>query len=332
MLNEPETQPMRRLQTANPFPAPSYAAQAPDVALFLKRLEPDRRLLHRQPRRRTLGLVAAVALAACASFLLSVRGGGSDAQAAAKVLRQAAANVSGGAPTLGVGQYYYTRVVISFPSATKADCLIARSGVQESWVAQDETGWVRGAIAPAQFSSAAERKRCLASGVPGQFAGRRFDGAVEGSTNPILGPPTISYEAFRALPLDVHQLSRAVSRLAAQGDQSATATPVATLAAVSDLLEAWPASARLRASLFRVAAETPGLRLVGPTRDATGRVGVAVEARLVAGQASYAVQLVVDPKTGELLERRLVTTHGGSSTVESTTWTRTAIVSSAPGG
>jgi hypothetical protein len=329
MLN-PESQAMQRLQGANPFPAPDYAPDPPDVGVFLERLAPNSRPRYRHPPWRRVSVVAIVATAALAGLLLSTRGGSSDAEAAAKVLLRTASNVSGGSATLGTGEYYYTRVVIAFPSATKANCLIIRHGLQESWVARNETGWVRGAIAPAKFSSAAERTRCLKSGVPGEFAGRHFNGPLESGTEPILGPPTISYNAFRALPLNRAALSRAVARFAAADNQGGQATPVATLVAVSDLLEAWPGPPALRALLFRVAAETPGLHLVGPTRDATGRQGIAVEARLAAGQASYAVQLVVDPKTGELLERRLVTTRVGASTVESTTWTRAAVVSSAP--
>jgi hypothetical protein len=331
MLN-PESQAVQRLQVANPFPAPEYEPEPPDVGVFFEHVSRNPSPLYRQPRWRTVGVVAIVALTAVAGILLGTRGGSSDAEAAAKVLRRTASNVSGGSTTLGAGDYYYTRVVIAFPSATKANCLISRHGLQESWVARDETGWVRGAIAPAKFSSAAERKRCLTSGVAGEFAGRHFNGSLEGGTEAILGPPTLSYDAFRALPLDVAALSQAVARLAAASSQGGQTTPLATLVTVSDLLEDWPGPPRLRAALFRVAAQTPGLRLVGPTRDATGRAGIAVEARLEAGQTSYAVQLVVDPKTGELLERRLVTSRAGASTIESTTWTRTTVVSSAPRG
>jgi hypothetical protein len=331
MTHHHQEQMMRRLQAANPFPAPTHAAEAPDASRFLDQLDTRSSRVRWRVRRGGLAAVAALAFAVIGAFLLTSRGGDSDAQAAAKVLRQAATNVSGGDAVLKPGQFFYTRVVVSFPSAAKPNCLVERTALQETWLALDGTGWVRGALPPAHFSSASERRACLAGGVPGQFEGRRFNGPLEGSTDPLLGPPIISYDDFRALPVDVSGLSRAVARLAA-ASQGGTATPVATLGVVSDLLEAWPASARLRASLLKVAANTPGLHLVGNTTDPVGRAGVAVEARLEAGGASFAVQLIVDPGSGELLARRLVTTHGGSSTTESTTWTRSAVVASAPSG
>ncbi|WAL97629.1 CU044_5270 family protein [Streptomyces sp. Je 1-369] len=87
---------------------------------------------------------------------------------------------------------------------------------------------------------------------------------------------------------------------------------------VTIMLEDSPASPELRAALFRILADTPGMKLVGDVRDSKGRAGVAVEitqnswVRLGEGEnGGDAVTLrskdryIIAPDTGLLLE----TTH-----------------------
>ena len=66
---------------------------------------------------------------------------------------------------------------------------------------------------------------------------------------------------------------------------------------VGDLLRESPASPALRRALWQVAADIPGITLVGPVTDAAGRPGVAVQR---GGQ-----QYVLDPDDGRLLEESM---------------------------
>ncbi|MFF3641724.1 hypothetical protein [Streptomyces sp. NPDC002564] len=97
---------------------------------------------------------------------------------------------------------------------------------------------------------------------------------------------------------------------------------------VALLLEDSPAGPELRATLFRILADTPGVHLVGDVRDSRGRAGVAVE---ITRKSSYSTgsgkavtnrakdRYVVDPGTGLLLE----TTHkllGRTTPADRYTW------------
>ncbi|SEG48840.1 hypothetical protein SAMN05216223_105454 [Actinacidiphila yanglinensis] len=72
---------------------------------------------------------------------------------------------------------------------------------------------------------------------------------------------------------------------------------------VGDLL-ASPAPPRVRAALFRVAARLPGVHVVGPATDGSGRHGTAVER----GDGSVVIRYLIDP-TGRLLETVVTTKH-----------------------
>ncbi|MGW5860990.1 hypothetical protein ACWFRJ_02285 [Streptomyces sp. NPDC055239] len=98
---------------------------------------------------------------------------------------------------------------------------------------------------------------------------------------------------------------------------------------VAIMLEDSPASPELRATLFRILADTPGVKLIGDVEDSKGRPGVAFEIRR--STIGYATgpgkdvkyrttdRYIVDPDTGILLE----TTHKGEGKDVSTdryTW------------
>ncbi|QEU92076.1 hypothetical protein [Streptomyces kanamyceticus] len=80
------------------------------------------------------------------------------------------------------------------------------------------------------------------------------------------------------------------------------------------MLEDSPASPELRAALFRLLADTPGMKLIGDVRDSKGRAGVGVEITAEAGFSTgpgkgvkywTTDRYIVAPDTGLLLE----TTH-----------------------
>ncbi|MCX4782944.1 hypothetical protein [Streptomyces sp. NBC_01264] len=65
-----------------------------------------------------------------------------------------------------------------------------------------------------------------------------------------------------------------------------------------NLLCSAPLEPAVRGALFEVLADTPGITLVGPVKDAAGRTGTAVEMR----SDERAWRMVLDPATGMLLE------------------------------
>ncbi|MEU0806252.1 CU044_5270 family protein [Streptomyces sp. NPDC005970] len=64
------------------------------------------------------------------------------------------------------------------------------------------------------------------------------------------------------------------------------------------LLGQSPARPELRAALYRVLADLPGVEVTGPAEDITGRRGTALEWTT----DSTTVRLIINPKTGDLLE------------------------------
>ncbi|MGW5548497.1 CU044_5270 family protein, partial [Streptomyces sp. NPDC003998] len=77
----------------------------------------------------------------------------------------------------------------------------------------------------------------------------------------------------------------------------------AVFVTVGELL-ASPAPPKVRAALFRMAAQLPGVRVAGPATDSTGRHGTAVER----SDGTVVIRHLIDP-TGQLLETVVITVH-----------------------
>jgi hypothetical protein len=67
-----------------------------------------------------------------------------------------------------------------------------------------------------------------------------------------------------------------------------------------------PTSPRLRAALFRVLAELPGVKLLGRQRDRLGRGGIAVAVTPPGGPDRVREELLFDPATSNLLQTQTV--------------------------
>ncbi|MEU5951946.1 CU044_5270 family protein [Streptomyces sp. NPDC047525] len=98
---------------------------------------------------------------------------------------------------------------------------------------------------------------------------------------------------------------------------------------VTALLEDSPASPELRAALFQILADTPGVKLIGDVRDSKGRPGVAFEIRWSTigfstgpgKDVKYRMtdRYIVDPDTGFLLETTHKS-HGKGGSADRYTW------------
>ncbi|MFK4071672.1 CU044_5270 family protein [Streptomyces sp. NPDC029674] len=117
-----------------------------------------------------------------------------------------------------------------------------------------------------------------------------------------VGEKWLTWPALEKLPTDEKALAALFS-----------ADPESRSQQVAILLEDAPVGPELRAALFRILADTPGMKLIGDVRDSKGRAGVAVE---ITRKAWYSTgpgekvthrtkdRYVVDPRTGLLLETK----------------------------
>ncbi|MEY9849842.1 CU044_5270 family protein [Streptacidiphilus sp. MAP5-3] len=121
----------------------------------------------------------------------------------------------------------------------------------------------------------------------------REDKASAGPGQFSIGIRNLTWDQLDALPTDTAALRTLLEKFANPGqDHSEEVFTV-----IGDLLDS-PASPKLRSALYQVAADLPGVRLVGKATDATGRAGMAVER----ADGKLIVRYIIDPANGQLLE------------------------------
>ncbi|MFC1442856.1 CU044_5270 family protein [Streptacidiphilus sp. N1-10] len=114
-----------------------------------------------------------------------------------------------------------------------------------------------------------------------------------------VGPSSVDWEGLDRLPTDTDALRKL---LAADGSGRA-------FGQIALLLGESPAEPALRAALYRVLAQLPRVQLEGPAKDSVGRTGTAVA--FPTGDVTE--RLVIDPKTGLLLERMEIARTAGAA-------------------
>jgi hypothetical protein len=254
-----------------------------------------RHIRHSGPRRRRRLLVAVVALAAAAATaaLVGVGVHGDGNASAATALRHAAAVARRQAPPPPVapGHYVYSKSVQAF-MVVDGDKGWAALGpkVREVWLGR-RGGLLHETSGRPEFLSARDRERWLAAGRPQVNAPEATE--TIGPTPPL------------DLPTDPDALFGNL-REKAQGNANGVDAEMFTL--VGDALRETDASPALRASLYEVAARIPGVELLGPTTDRSGRRGVAVAHTNSRNHERY--ELIFDPKTSALLAEQTVELDG----------------------
>ncbi len=260
-----------------------------------------------RPRVTARRLVPALALAAViAAAVVILRSGGALAPqpaTAAGVLRASAAALDrlGGSRTLGPDDYFYTRIAASWRYAGfGAHPYVVRS-IQEEWLARDGHG----------------RSRYDVVGVSGAAADRSLpltrsqDRRLAPSARPFilatLSPPGIllSYAQLRRLPTQPTRLEATLNRIAANSHLNRLIPQRDYRFAILRGLAEAPTSAPVRAALYRLLAATPGIHLLGRTRDSIGRYGMAVAIDAQAIQ----LEMILDPSTGDLLQTSRTLLH-----------------------
>jgi hypothetical protein len=180
--------------------------------------------------------------------------------------------------------------------------VVVRS-VNEQWIARDGAGHDRERV----ISHSRGR------GGPGDPT-RSQDYALRATARPFLIFPapsiSLSYAQLRRLPSDPAGLGAVLDRITAhyrlaklfRSGQEQTVVKFAVLRYLAQT----PAPPGVRASLYRVLASTPGIRLVGRRADIVGRTGTAVAVTL---DGAIKFELIIDPSTGRLLQTSRTLLH-----------------------
>ncbi|WP_264349479.1 hypothetical protein [Streptomyces milbemycinicus] len=108
-----------------------------------------------------------------------------------------------------------------------------------------------------------------------------------------VGDRTLGWNQLDKLPTDPKALASLLPT-----PNSADGKAKSTFDNATALLGESPARPELRAALYRVLAGLPGVEVAGPAKDATGRTGTALEWTTDSGT----LRLIINPKTGDLLE------------------------------
>jgi hypothetical protein len=255
-------------------------------------------------RARRRFAIPALAVSAVALALLASVGVGRDpgtADAAAMVLRQAAQKL-GDAPAapLGAGQYWY----VESRGLTLSTGALADDGgsysalvttVHKLWIARDGSGRIVRTDADPQWLTPADRERWEAAGSPAIATGSGIDEPqAPGSMVFPFGGRSLTYAELRALPSDADLLAPMVEH-AAVGKSWSLAWQELDL--IAELLRNAPLSPQQGAALYEVASRLPGIELVGPTHDSTGRPGMGI----AVASNGFRQELVLDPASGRLL-------------------------------
>lgn len=290
---------IQRLADANPVPEErvegSHRSSAAEE--MLSRITEGRpRLLRRflLDRRSAAftvaatGLVVVVVLAATLLLL----GRGSAPATAAELLLRTAAIAGGREPALEEGAYVYSRSKsqhrITGSSAGEA-WSAALPAEEEIWVAPDGSGRIRTVFGPHRFFGDRDRVRWEAQGSP-PFA--------DGISDDTFPAGTLPYEDVEGLPT---QDARLLAYLRKQVASEDLPSDVAVFMRIAELLARGDAPSSVRATLFRVASQLPGIELAGGAVDPAGRPGVGVSLTFSDSGADVRVVMIFDDETSLLL-------------------------------
>lgn len=302
------------------------------------------------PRWRTrrarllMAAVSALVLATVAPILLLDGNEGGVQTAAAQVLRRVAAVAASQSPKApGPGQYLFTRskeahLELSFQEGPRVAARMQHRFKQhpdrgikqhawwyfvpeerEMWLGSKGSGRVREVSGKASLLSARQRAAWVAAGSP------RLPRAGRVSTKSFgkYGLGGLYFSRLSRLPTEPHRLRRWIeahrslgSGLTSAGTTSTGLPPLKSghapvFGAIGSLLGDTFARPKLRAALYRVASELPGVQLLGTVTDPVGRKGVGVA--YTDATHGERLELIFDPKTSTLLGERNVVTSSRRS-------------------
>jgi hypothetical protein len=285
-----------------------------------------RRHRHRPASRRALAVGAVAALAAVAAAVMALLpagdAGGPSPAAAAVLLHaaHAAAKQPATSPP-GPGQYVYTKSegvlgVTTVPDGGQQSYNTIVRYTRQQWIGTDGSGRILQVAGTPQLATSADRAAWIADGKPNLNDG-------SGNINTTFGPQQGGYVDLSNVPTDPAALKQLIEQRKLESGPSGDAE---TFAIIGDLLRDSYAPPAVRSALYEVAAELPGVQLIGATHDQLGRPGTAV------GYTSNGntQELIIDLQTSALLAEQTIDNKGtvvgwtaylSSGVVDSTTAT-----------
>lgn len=271
----------------------------------------------RRPRRRTVIAIAAAGLAIAIAVPIALPGGvtgGADPAAAAvlhRIALRAAKQPTEPAP--GPGQYLYTRSE-SFSTHLYVvgdgnTFLFSQPSTRESWIGPDGSGRLLGTSGGVTFSTDKDRRTWEAAGSPDLYENLTDDELFE--------PGGLYSPDYADLPGNPGQLLELIERREIDGIGGPN-NDWGTFVIIGDLLRETSLQPKVRAALYQIAAEIPGVELVGRVVDGAGRPGVAVAyTNRNHPEAPSRWEMIFDPMTAQLLGENEVLVADSTLDVES---------------
>ena len=183
--------------------------------------------------------------------------------------------------------------------------LLKKQTVQ-TWIAPDGSGQRTTTITSVEFPTDKDRQTWIDMGSPALEKGGRVVTASFGPTE------LTGHHDLSSLPRDTAGLAAAL-RIPSTGD--GTLDDGQVMGEIAKILSDANPDAGLRDALFRVLADLPGIRSVGPVQDPLGRTGEG----FVLPQGSTDREIVVDPSTSNVMAS--ITTDAGTGALRY--WTAT---------
>jgi hypothetical protein len=299
---------LRALRAGLPPIRPERRSAARGALLGRARAEAPGRGTHplSAPRRRRLGFVllgGPVAALAVALVILLAGGRAEVETAAARTLKRFATAAAAEAP-LGPGEYQLTRsksgsLDTFVEGRTSWSVFVPHE--EERWRALDGSGRLRSRTGRPRFLSAGQRRAWLAAGRPDLIPAR---GEV---SDEVLGTLGGRYLDLSALPREPARLRALIEARKIRG-LKAPPGEAQTFALLGEMLIETYISPALRAAIYEVAAELPGVELREDVRDPLGRRALAVAYLDLANHRRE--ELLFDPTDAGFLGERQVATEG----------------------
>ncbi len=274
------------------------------VAALEEGPSPRRASSERPPRLRrrwaaTIAVVAgAIALALVVPMLLPASRTDS---AAAAMLRQVARRAAEqpATPAPRADQFLYTKTesvqVFMYVVGDGTTFVFRQTLAREFWIAPDGSGRILETTGPAEFVAPQDEAAWVAAGSPDLFENQ--------TTDDRFAPGELSYQDYSHLPTDPMELKKLIERREIVGGPDGDWE---TFSIVGDLLREAHTAPAVRAALYEVAADLPGVELVGRVQDGAGRAGIAVAYTSDHGSGATRQEFIFDPQSAELLGERYV--------------------------
>lgn len=291
-------------------------------------VEPDRPPARPAAVRRRW-VVSAAAVAAAVSIAVALpalmSGPGGAAPAAANALRRAARLAADRPPEPipGPGEYLYSRSTSEQTSLYvvgngRPNFLFTEPLTRESWIGVDGSGRTLETLGEIEFPTQEDRVNWDRAGRPDLGQGETHDHTY--------GPGELFWRDLSVFPTNSEDLLQVLEERELVGGDDADWV---TFQIIGELLTETYASPKLRAALYEVAANFPGVEFAGRIRDEAGREGVSVA--YVGG--GHRQELVFDPNTSRLLAARWIMLDAEEAGVSAgpETWPGTIIAMGPPG-